>query len=832
LLAAIIVIYHRTGSSLWTDPSVARSFTGGLFLLTLASLIAKSVQVPLHTWIPEAMAAPTPVSALLHAACYVTAGVYLAARLYSFGPLPVHWSAIVVWIGTITMLLGVMYTMVQTDLKRMLAFSTVSQIGYMITGVGIGTPLAIAAGLLHCLNHGFFKGGLFLCAGSVQHAAGTRDMNKLGGLAGKMPRTTWAWLIGAGSMMGIPLMSGFVSKWMLYTAALQAGWIVPALAAWVASLGTVFAFVKATDSVFLGSTTEATEHAHESPLSMQIGLGLLAAGSLVLGVAPQLAVNYFLNPVLAALGMGTGIQVTWFGITATAGSWFTTWGLVLALVSLIFGGLVYAMASSSRSSVVAVGGAALAGAGGSGVFTGGESLTGEGRLSAHDFSRIFSDNWSGFFRWSNVDRYYAGVWRGLLAISVAFGRGVSLLEKYAAASTVIFAAAFLAGVRLFAAPVTAGESAGIHRVPQLLTIACAVAGAALLLTALSSKAWRRFAPLMAASAAATVAGLAVSNSSLRLAFLELGAALAVVLVWSAAAGLSSKITYLAVIVISALSLIGSDLLMARGDATMARALLITSVFVKLAVVPLFVWLLKLADELPALVLGLIIAVLDIAAFGELCALAQVSPWMITPKTLWLGIAVVSTFASALLMLSQRDLKRLLVLSTVEDFGFLMLGVASADALGMSGALLGAVSHALAKALLFTCLSAPESEGALCAESTGLTARYPVSGFGFVFGMLAMLGVPPTIGFPGRWRLYDISLQVSPWMLAAFVISSCFALIAYALALTRVWWGPAPDGAKAGTEPVILKAMIVLLVILLLAGGLWPNVLQSVTWGVR
>ncbi len=328
LLAAIIVIYHRTGSSVWTDPSVARSFTGGLFLLTLASLIAKSVQVPLHTWIPEAMAAPTPVSALLHAACYVTAGVYLAARLYSFGPLPVHWSAIVVWIGTITMLLGVMYTMVQTDLKRMLAFSTVSQIGYMITGVGIGTPLAIAAGLLHCLNHGFFKGGLFLCAGSVQHAAGTRDMNKLGGLAGKMPRTTWAWLIGAGSMMGIPLMSGFVSKWMLYTAALQAGWIVPALAAWVASLGTVFAFVKATDSVFLGSTTEATEHAHESPLSMQIGLGLLAAGSLVLGVAPQLAVNYFLNPVLAALGMGAGIQVTWFGITATAGSWFTTWGLV------------------------------------------------------------------------------------------------------------------------------------------------------------------------------------------------------------------------------------------------------------------------------------------------------------------------------------------------------------------------------------------------------------------------------------------------------------------------------------------------------------------------
>ena len=92
------------------------------------------------------------------------------------------------WVGTVTMAVGVMYAMVQTDLKRMLAFSTVSQIGYMMMGIGIGTPLAITAGLLHCLNHGFFKGGLFLTAGSVQHAAGTRDMNKLGGLATKMPR--------------------------------------------------------------------------------------------------------------------------------------------------------------------------------------------------------------------------------------------------------------------------------------------------------------------------------------------------------------------------------------------------------------------------------------------------------------------------------------------------------------------------------------------------------------------------------------------------------------------------------------------------------------------
>ena len=204
------------------------------------------------------------------------------------------------------MAVGVMYAMVQTDLKRMLAFSTVSQIGYMMMGIGIGTPLAITAGLLHCLNHGFFKGGLFLTAGSVQHATGTRDMNKLGGLAGKMPQTTLSWMIGVGSMMGIPLMSGFASKWMLYAAALQAGWAVPAMVAWAASLGTVFLGVKATSAVFLGPTTENTKDAHESPPTMIWGMGLLAAGSVVLGVAPQLAVNYFLNPILHGAGHGHG----------------------------------------------------------------------------------------------------------------------------------------------------------------------------------------------------------------------------------------------------------------------------------------------------------------------------------------------------------------------------------------------------------------------------------------------------------------------------------------------------------------------------------------------
>ncbi|MFZ0340459.1 MAG: NADH-quinone oxidoreductase subunit L, partial [Terracidiphilus sp.] len=389
LLAGIVVLYHRAGSALWTDPAVANQFTGGLFALMLVALVAKSVQVPLHTWIPEAMAAPTPVSALLHSACYVTSGVYLAARMHSFAMWPAAWGQSLMWIGTATMAVGVMYAMVQTDLKRMLAFSTVSQIGYMMMGIGIGTPLAITAGLLHCLNHGFFKGGLFLTAGSVQHATGTRDMNKLGGLAGKMPQTTLSWMIGVGSMMGIPLMSGFASKWMLYAAALQAGWAVPAMVAWAASLGTVFLGVKATSAVFLGPTTENTKDAHESPPTMVWGMGLLAVGSVVLGVAPQLAVNYFLNPILLALGMGTGVHVTWLGLSADAGSFSSTGGLVLALVSLVVGGAIYLVAYAVRP---ASAGPAMAGAGG-GIFTGGEPLGEQGRLTAGDFSEIFQEHW-------------------------------------------------------------------------------------------------------------------------------------------------------------------------------------------------------------------------------------------------------------------------------------------------------------------------------------------------------------------------------------------------------------------------------------------------------
>ena len=838
LLAAILMIYHRTGSALWTDPKVAQAFTSGVFVLMLVALVAKSVQVPLHTWIPEAMAAPTPVSALLHAACYVKAGVYLAARMHSFGAWPAAWGTTVVWIGTVTMAVGVMYAMVQSDLKRMLAYSTVSQIGYMMMGIGIGTPLAITAALLHCLNHGFFKGGLFLTAGSVQHAAGTRDMNQLGGLAQRMPRTTLSWLIGVGSMMGIPLMSGFASKWMLYAAALESGWAVPAMIAWAASLGTVFIGVKATSAVFLGPPTENTADAHDPPASMVWGMGLLAGGSIILGVAPQLAVNYLLNPIVRTLTLGAGVHVTWLGLSTDAGSFSTMGGLVLALVSVLVGGAIYVLAYVAHPvAATAGGGAALAGAGG-GVFTGGEPLSSQARLTAGDFSEIFLQNWRSFFRWTNVDRGYLGLWAGIEATSRGLGFVVGWLERWALILMLIMAPALFALLTWVwpSTAMTGHEGVEVHRAPLLLVVAIGLAAAGLFFAALKKVAahgpalwlW------MPAVGALSAGGLAVSNPWLRIGLLELAALMTVVRVWLTARSTSGKLTYLSVVLLSGFSVVASEFLTNTPNLAWGRALLLTGILVKLAAVPLLFWLLSIADEVPVLVLGLVIAVVDMAAFGEFWMASQMNPTLLTPSGLILGIAAATSLIAALLMLSQRSLKRLLVLSTIEDGGFLLLGLTCATELGTSGAMLAACTHALAKTLLFACLSTPEADGALEGAAAALAGKYPVSAFGFLFGMLAMLGVPPTIGFLGRWRLYQSALEVSPFLLGIFVVSSILALIAYVLALTRNWWGPPqaadPVADQESREPVALRGAIVVLVAILLIAGIWPNVLDLLQWG--
>ncbi|BDU72800.1 proton-conducting transporter transmembrane domain-containing protein [Mesoterricola silvestris] len=777
LLAAVILLFARTGSTLWTDPRVQGAFTTGLFLLVLGACLAKSVQFPLHTWIPDAMAAPTPVSALLHAACYVKAGVYLIARLHAFGPWPVAWGAVLAWLGAATIVVGALLALSQRDLKRLLAYSTVSQIGYMMLGLGLGTPLAVAAGLLHCLNHGLFKGGLFLCAGAVQHATGTRDMERLGGLGKRMPRTLALWLVVAGSIAGVPLLNGFVSKWLIYNAALEAGQPLLALVPWVGSILTVFMFLKATTGVFLGPETPDAAHAHEASGGMLAGIGVLAAGCVVLGTAPQLAMRFLINPLLPALGFAPLTGVGWFGLATGQGSWYASAGFLLGLVAMAFGLLVFSLARPARGVVAA---------GASGVFTGGEPT--DGRLGAGDFARILADALGPFYRGVDVDRFYLLLWRALNRV----GAGLDALSRGAEGRAPVLLAAFCVALGLAGGFVPSGPVRELP-VPPFLAAAVAVAWLGL------AAAGRGRVPFLLAGFLA-LAGMVLAHGLVRGVLLE-AAAVAALLALTRDQGSRA---YLAAVLLSAVGTLGGALAAEHGLPRLAMALLLPGLGIKIGLVPLSLWLTRVAERAPVLVTGLIIAVVDVAALTELLA----EPGRFAGPA-WVAFGLLSAVAGAVLALGTDNLKRFLAYSTVVDMGLLTLGVAL-GAGALPGVVLGAAVHALAKALLFVAASVPEAAGASLAGPRGLAARHPLAAAGFLVGALSVVGVPPTLGFGAHWRLFGAAAG-HPWLLAVLLGVTMLSVAVYARAVTRFWWG------GEATEPSMACPPVPRIVILVLAG---------------
>jgi formate hydrogenlyase subunit 3/multisubunit Na+/H+ antiporter MnhD subunit len=568
---------------------------------------------------------------------------------------------------------------------------------------------------------------------------------------------------------------------------------------------------------------------------MQWGLGLIAVASLVLGVAPQIAFHYILNPVLLALGQTPVMQVTWFGLAGAGYSWWITGGLVLATASIAVGALVYMLGTAARSSQVLVGGggAAMIGGDGGGVFTGGEILSGSGRLPASDFSAVLKKHWGGFFRWSDVDRLYLGIWEALQGVSRWFSQTLETVQDHAAAYSSGLVVLTLISWRWLVPGVTAISSQGsVSRLPLGLILSCGIACLALSLSTITIPKWRSLAPLMLLSGWTAVAGMAVTEPSLRLALLEAASLLVLPLVLRASGGEKIAWLYSALVVGAAASLVGGHLLLVNGSPEWARTLLICGVFMKFAILPVLLWLPKMAEKLPALVLGLIIAVIDIAVLGEFSILVKASPWLMTPHGVWLATAIGFALGSSLLMLTQRNLKRLLILSTIEDTGFLMLGLLSGTELGVYGALLGASVHAAAKALLYISLSAPEADGELTSDASGLACTYPISACGFLLGMLAMLGVPPTLGFAARWRLYETALHAGPLVLAAFVLSSGFSLIAYVRVLCGAWWGPSRTQGKPAGEPLLLCAVVVGLMVMLVVAGVGIAAFPTLIWGTR
>lgn len=266
-------------------PTVA--LTAGALLL-FGGAIGKSAQFPLHVWLPDAMAGPTPVSALIHAATMVAAGVYLVGRMFLvFDNAAPAALGFVARIACITMIGAAALAMVQDDIKKVLAYSTISQLAYMLAGLSLG-PAGYTPGLFHLFTHAFFKALLFLGAGSVIHAVKTNDMSRMGGLRKKMPVTFWTFLIGSGALMGIPPLAGFWSKDDVITAAWRSGHHAVWACALITAVLTAFYMTRALLLTFFGEY-RGEEHAHESPKVMTWPLIVLAGLSAVVGFlgAPQ-----------------------------------------------------------------------------------------------------------------------------------------------------------------------------------------------------------------------------------------------------------------------------------------------------------------------------------------------------------------------------------------------------------------------------------------------------------------------------------------------------------------------------------------------------------------
>ena len=272
-------------------------------LLLFGGAIGKSAQFPLHVWIPDAMEGPTTVSALIHAATMVTAGVYLIARTYTiFTPVSL---SVVLYIGVVTIILSGLIGLVVNDIKRILAYSTIGQIGYMVAALGLGLgATSIGLSIYQLEAHAFFKALLFLAAGSILHAVmNVRDINKMGGLWKKMPITVTSMFVGALALSGFPGLAGFFSKDSIITASYGVSIFVWALLAIGGFLTTLYAF-RMFFKVALGKPrSNAAEHAHESSWIMLIPIVILAAFSVIFGIFQQ-GFYTFLNPASVVVPLG------------------------------------------------------------------------------------------------------------------------------------------------------------------------------------------------------------------------------------------------------------------------------------------------------------------------------------------------------------------------------------------------------------------------------------------------------------------------------------------------------------------------------------------------
>ncbi|NWN83121.1 MAG: monovalent cation/H+ antiporter subunit A, partial [Halomonas sp.] len=279
-----------------------------MLTLILLGAFTKSAQFPFQFWLPHAMAAPTPVSAYLHSATMVKAGIFLMARLHPAIAGSELWSAIVSLVGMATMLYGAWFALVKTDLKGILAFSTVSHLGLITVLLGIGSPMAVLGALFHILNHATFKAALFMSAGIIDHETGTRELGRLGGLRRAMPVTALLTSVAGAAMAGVPLLNGFISKEMFFTETLETpvlaglSWMLPVLAALGGILSVAYSLRLVHAVFFKPAKAGPPKSPHEPPWLMRAPVELLVTLCVLVGLAPVLAEGLLGLAVEAVLG--------------------------------------------------------------------------------------------------------------------------------------------------------------------------------------------------------------------------------------------------------------------------------------------------------------------------------------------------------------------------------------------------------------------------------------------------------------------------------------------------------------------------------------------------
>ncbi len=347
LLAGVLLIGSITGSFELSDVLDQRELLQAhpLFplalVLVLVGAFSKSAQFPFHFWLPHAMAAPTPVSAYLHSATMVKAGVFLLARLYPLLGGNDLWFILVGGTGLVTLVFAAWVALFQQDLKGLLAYSTISHLGLITLLFGLDTPLAVVAGVFHIINHATFKASLFMAAGIIDHETGTRDLRRLNGLARHMPVTATLVAVAAAAMAGVPLLNGFLSKEMMLakTVAIDTGtwadWLVPVMATLAGAFAVAYSLRLVHDVFFNGDPVGLERTPHEPPRWMRVPVELLVVLCVLVGVMPNVVVAPLLEVAVSGVLLGAAPEYSlalWHGFNLP---------LAMSAVALLLGSVLY-----------------------------------------------------------------------------------------------------------------------------------------------------------------------------------------------------------------------------------------------------------------------------------------------------------------------------------------------------------------------------------------------------------------------------------------------------------------------------------------------------------